>query len=226
MSHDFDNVLYGISMFADHLLRTHPSPDDPVHEDADAIVRAVGSASGLTASLLAFARSQPTSSGRAVVDEVVRLLEPMLGAVVGSRIPIRLQLHAPTLVVVGEASALEQAVLNLAINARDAMPSGGTLTISTRVVTIDDEEAEELETEPGRGVLLDVADTGTGMDDATRSRAFEPYFTTKPVGKGTGLGLATVFGTVRASGGGIGIISAPGRGTTIRIFLPAAPRAG
>jgi signal transduction histidine kinase len=124
--------------------------------------------------------------------------------------------------VPGEAAALKQALLNLAMNARDAMPDGGHVDIETRIVELDAEDAETMETEPGLGVILTVRDTGVGMDDKTRSRVFEPYFTTKAVGAGTGLGLATVYGLVKAVDGGISVESVKGRGTALRIFLPSA----
>ncbi|MEI7743152.1 MAG: PAS domain S-box protein [Chloroflexota bacterium] len=223
VSHDFDNVLYGVRMFAEHLLESHPSPDDPDHIDADHILQAVRSASELTHSLLAFARAQPTTHGRLVPDEVIQGLGPMLATVVGGQVVTDLRLHAGAEVVKGDASRVEQALLNLAVNARDAMPSGGRLTIETRVAVLDDEDAIDMDVEPGRGVVISFADTGVGMDEETRSKAFIPYFTTKEVGQGTGLGLATVFGTVKAANGGIAIRSTLGKGTTIQIFLPTAP---
>lgn len=223
VSHDFDNVLYGIRMFAEHIAESHPAEGDTVREDAEQILTAVQSASELTRSLLGFARAQPTTLGRLVPDDVIKSLGPMLGTVVGGRVITEFRLHAPGEVVKGDASRIEQALLNLAVNARDAMPSGGRLTIETRTIILDDEDALDLDVEPGRGVIIAVSDTGVGMDEETRSKAFIPYFTTKEVGQGTGLGLATVFGTVKAADGGIAIVSRPGKGTTIRIFLPTAP---
>lgn len=221
VSHDFNNTLWGIRMFADRISAAHPEPDDPDHEAAEKIISAVDSATELTRSLLAFSKDSPRVRGSMVIDDVIRPLGAMLQTVVGSGVTTSLRLHAPGEVVVGEPGGMEQVLLNLVINARDAMPSGGRLAVETRVVTLDDEEAAELDAEPGRGVILNVADTGVGMDDDTRAKAFIPYFTTKEVGQGTGLGLATVFGTVKAAGGGIAIESAPGRGTTVRIFLPS-----
>ena len=223
VSHDFDNVLYGVRMFAEHIAESHPDEGDTTREDAEQILTAVKSASELTRSLLGFARAQPTTLGRLVPDDVIKALGPMLGTVVGGRVITEFRLHAPGEVVKGDASRIEQALLNLVVNARDAMPSGGRLIVETRVAILDDDDALDLDVEPGRGVIIAVSDTGKGMDEETRSKAFIPYFTTKEVGQGTGLGLATVFGTVKAADGGIGIVSRPGKGTTIRIFLPTVP---
>lgn len=223
VAHDFDNTLYGITLMAEHILAGHLDPADPEHEDADAILRAVHGAKELTGSLKSFAREQPALRGRVMVDETIGRMEPMLGMVVGSPVRLVLRLHAGPVAAVGDTSAFEQILLNLALNARDAMPRGGTLAIETRVADLDPEDAEDLDVEPQRGIVVAVRDTGVGMDAETRSRAFEPYFTTKEVGQGTGLGLATVYGTVKAANGGISISSSPDKGTEFRIFLPAAP---
>ena len=225
VSHDFDNVLWGVKMFAEHILDHHPDPGDPDREDAHQIIMAIRSASELTRSLLGFARAQPTTHGRLVPDDVIKSIGPMLGAVMGGRVVTEYKLHAPGETVKGDSSRIEQALLNLAVNARDAMPSGGRLTVETRVTVLDDEDALDLDVEPGRGVVISITDTGVGMDEDTRAKAFIPYFTTKEVGQGTGLGLATVFGTVKAADGGVAITSRPGKGTTIRIYLPSVTAA-
>ncbi len=222
VAHDFDNVLYGIGIFGRRLLASHPDPADSVHADAFEIVRAVESAGQLTRSLLGFAREQPAPSVTMVVDDVIRAMVPMLDQVVGRNVELAVHLHAASAAVPGEPAALQQALLNLAINARDAMPKGGHLDLETRVAELDAEDAETMETEPGRGVIVTVRDTGIGMDEKTRSRVFEPYFTTKAVGVGTGLGLATVYGMVKAIEGGISVESVPGRGTAFQLFLPSA----
>jgi CheY-like chemotaxis protein len=147
----------------------------------------------------------------------------MLPRVIGDHIRTTANLSDDLALVKADASQMEQVFINLVLNARDAMPMGGMLAIETANIELEDTRlaAESLNVSPGVYVLLSIGDTGTGMDAATRQRAFEPFFTTKPKGKGTGLGLATVYGIIDQSGGGVYLDTAPGRGTTVRIYLPA-----
>jgi two-component system cell cycle sensor histidine kinase/response regulator CckA len=157
----------------------------------------------------------------AVVGDVAKMLQRL----VGDHIELVLRLDAGVGSVVAERSQVDQALVNLVLNARDAMPQGGRVTISTGEVAVM-EDRDPLHSDPGlplgRHVVIEVADTGVGMDATTRSRAFEPFFTTKPVGVGTGLGLSTVYGIVTQSGGAVALDSAPGVGTTVRLYLPRA----
>jgi two-component system, cell cycle sensor histidine kinase and response regulator CckA len=157
------------------------------------------------------------------LNETVSGLLQMLPRVIGEHIQTTVALAGDLARVKADASQMEQVLVNLALNARDAMPTGGLMTIETANVMLTESRlrAENLTLESGAYVMLSITDTGMGMDPATRARAFEPFFTTKPKGKGTGLGLATVYGIVDQSGGGISIQTAPGKGTSIRIYLPA-----
>ena len=154
-------------------------------------------------------------------DTVLGLIQ-MLPRVIGEHIETTTRLASDLRPVFADASQMDQVLVNLVLNARDAMPGGGRLTIETENVDLDEQrlQAEGLAFVPGRHVMLAITNTGVGMDSATRARAFEPFFTTKPKGKGTGLGLATIYGIVDQSGGGIALETAPGRGTSVRIYLP------
>ncbi len=177
----------------------------------------IDKAAALTQRLLAFARQQPLSPSAVQLDAVIRGMQPLLEHSVGPNIEIRYQLDSRWHVLC-DANQMENAILNLIINARDAMPDGGTITIATLDVVVEAED--DADGEASEYVSLRVADTGTGMSDEVRSRALDPFFTTKPVGKGTGLGLSTILGYVMQSNGRLGISSEPGTGTTIEILLP------
>jgi len=211
IAHDFNNMLTAISGYAE-LLAMSFDEDDPRADDVDQVRKATAHAAALTRQLLTFSRKQVLLPQRLDVNDVVRDLEPMLARTIGAEVELRTSLTEGPAFVETDPDQLAQIVLNMAINGRDAMPNGGVLTISTNTVDSD----------AGRFVTVEVADTGTGMDDETRTRAFEPFFTTKDTGKGTGLGLAIAYGVVSQSGGRIEIDTLLGEGSTFRVLLPAA----
>jgi PAS domain S-box-containing protein len=221
VAHDFNNLLTAIAGYTD-LLLDELDPTDPKRENLQEIRAAAHRATGLTRQLLAFSRRQVMQARVLDLNYVVRAVERMLQRLIGEDITLKMALSPTPTVVKADAGQLEQVILNLAVNARDAMPDGGCLTIETADVELD-EAAARLRgggMTPGRYALLVVSDTGVGMDAETLSHAFEPFFTTKGAGKGTGLGLATVYGIVKQSGGWIWVDSAPGRGATFEIYLP------
>ena len=222
VAHDFNNLLTAIVGYAD-MIGEREHADETVR-DAAAIRQVADRASALTRQLLAFSRKQFLDPVILDLNDAISGLLQVLPRVLGERITIRIQLEKGLRPITADASQIEQALLNLVLNARDAMPDGGQLLIETANTVLDRERlvGEALTLQPGSYVMLVVSDTGTGMDDSTRARAFEPFFTTKPRGKGTGLGLATVYGIVDQSGGQISLDTAPGRGTTFRIYLPEA----
>ena len=211
IAHDFNNMLTAISGYAE-LLAISFDEDDPRADDVDQVRKAAAHAAALTRQLLTFSRKQVLLPQRLDVNDVVRDLEPMLARTIGAEVEVRTSLTDGLVPVETDPDQLAQIVLNMAINARDAMPNGGVITISTNTV----------DSEAGRFVTVEVTDTGTGMDEETRSRAFEPFFTTKDTGKGTGLGLATAYGVISQSGGRIEIDTVLGEGSTFRVLLPAA----
>jgi len=222
VAHDFNNVLTAILGYADLVLLDLPA-DSPHRKDLDEISRAAQRAGDLTRQLLTFSRRQPIEPRVLNLNDVVADTDKMLRRLIGQEVQL-VTVLAPTLGTIrADPSQVHQVLLNLAVNARDAMPDGGTLTIETHEVDIDGGYAQEhVDAQPGAYVLLAVSDTGTGMDAATRARVFEPFFTTKEKGKGTGLGLATVYGIVRQHGGHISLYSEIGRGTTFKVYLPRA----
>jgi signal transduction histidine kinase/DNA-binding response OmpR family regulator len=226
VAHDFNNLLTVIGAHSAFLLESLDS-SDPRHEDADAIHQAGIRAAGLTRQLLAFSRKQILKPRLLDLNAIVAETQKMLGRLLGEDIEILTRLGSDLGRVVADASQIDQVLMNLAVNARDAMPYGGVLTIATRNVTLAEEiSSSECVVPPGDYAVLEVSDTGVGMDASIQARLFEPFFTTKGPGKGTGLGLATVYGIVKQSGGYILVESAPGFGTTIQVFLPLAATAG
>jgi signal transduction histidine kinase/CheY-like chemotaxis protein len=222
VAHDFNNLLTVINGYG-QLLAGALSEQDARRLYVREIQRAGERASELTRQLLAFSRKQILSPRLLDLNELVRESEGLLKALLGDRVELELRLSDALCLVHADPLQIEQVLINLAANARDAMPQGGRLEIGTSTLLMREYSgvAEEAIT-PGRYVELRIADTGCGMDDATRRRVFEPFFTTKPVGRGTGLGLASVYGVVRQSGGLITVESEVGQGTTFRVLLPSA----
>jgi PAS domain S-box-containing protein len=221
IAHDFNNALTGIIGFAD-LLRMRLEKQPKLQGDVDEILKCAERASTLTRQLLAFARRQviePVSLG---LNTVVRDLSRLMKKVSGEQIEVRTRLTEGIPHIFADRGQLEQVLLNLCLNSRDAMPGGGEFLVSTDAVAWEEERVEDQAVMPaGQYVLLAVADNGSGMDDATRKHAFEPYFTTKASGKGTGLGLSMVYGIVKQNRGFIFLDTRPEGGTTFRIYFPA-----
>ena len=220
VAHDFNNLLTVISGYADVLLEGRDRASEP---ELDQIAAAAERAAILTRQLLAFSRRQVLQPRVLQLNDVVDGLTPMLSRLIGEDVELVATL-APSLdSVLADPNQLEQVLVNLAVNARDAMPEGGLLTIRTANVELDDEYvAQHADAVVGPHVMLSVSDTGVGMDSETLSHIFEPFFTTKPLGVGTGLGLSTVYGIVRQSGGSVWAYSEPGHGTTFKALLPRA----
>jgi len=220
VAHDFNNILTAIGGYTDLLLADLPL-DDPRREDVDEIHRAADRAAGLTQQLLAFSRRQVLQPRVIDLNALVANVEKLLRRLIGEDVLLATSLGTDVGRVRADPGQLEQVIVNLAVNARDAMPAGGRLTIETRNVDLDAAyAAEHRSVVPGPYVVLAVSDTGTGMSSDVQSHMFEPFFTTKEVGKGTGLGLATVYGIVKQSGGSIWVYSELGHGTTIKVYLP------
>jgi PAS domain S-box-containing protein len=220
VAHDFNNLLCVINGYADFMVH-QLSEDKLLREYAEQIQRAGERAASLTRQLLAFSRKQMLVLSILNLNALVAETDKMLRRLIGEDIELSTSLDPILHPIRADAGQVEQVLLNLAVNARDAMPKGGRLTISTKNVHLDPAGLQQRpEIPPGPYVLLAVSDTGCGMDSAVKARLFEPFFTTKEVGKGTGLGLATVYGIIKQSGGHIEVDSEPGQGTTFRIYLP------
>lgn len=227
IAHDFNNLLTAINGFAE-LLQTQLLADDPRRDLAIKILHSGRRAAALVRQLLTFSRHQVIEPKVLDLNVVVANMETMLRRVIGEDVELETRLAPDPWPVKVDPVQIEQVIVNLAVNARDAMPDGGRLTIETARVVLDDasrDAADLLELQPGEYLLLGVTDTGTGMTEEVMAHIFEPFFTTKGVGKGTGLGLATVFGIVKQSGGNIRAFSEEGRGTTFKIYLPRAQEA-
>jgi PAS domain S-box-containing protein len=224
IAHDFNNLLSVILSYTSMIVDDLP-PQDPLRRDLEDVHSAGRSAADLTRQLLAFSRKQILQPGVVDVNAVIRGVEKMLGRTLGEQVELSLHTSADAGRVFVDPGQLEQVIMNLVVNARDAMPRGGNITIETSSVVLDDAyAASHAGVTPGAHVLLAVSDTGVGMDRATQERIFEPFFTTKAQGKGTGLGLSTVYGIVQQSAGHISVDSEIGRGTTFKVYLPQTDR--
>ncbi|HEX6244767.1 MAG TPA: ATP-binding protein, partial [Polyangiales bacterium] len=223
IAHDFNNVLSAITMGAE--LVGEALPAGHAREELRELRKAADRAVRLVRQLLTFSRQQVLEPRVLSLNELVANLEDMLRRVLGSQLALRSELAAQQPEVKADPGQIEQVILNLVVNARDAMPQGGLLTLRTENVWLESQRTFDVPLPPGPYVVLSVSDTGTGMDAATRARMFEPFFTTKEQGKGTGLGLSTVYGIVRQSGGAIDVVSAPGSGTTLSVYLPRVDEA-
>lgn len=224
IAHDFNNLLTAILGFTELALDDLP-PDAPLRRDLDQVVLAAERASQLTRQILTFCRRDDAIPAELDLGSTTAELIPMLRRLLGADIEIDAAVSSDTPTIVMDRGQLEQVLMNLAVNARDAMPDGGHLSITARSTTLEAGRAGPLGVAAGRYAALSVRDTGHGMDDDTRARVFDPFFTTKEVGKGTGLGLSTVYGLVKHAGGAIELETAPGAGTTFTILLPAAAAA-
>ncbi|MBI4697740.1 MAG: PAS domain S-box protein [Nitrospirae bacterium] len=219
IAHDFNNILTAIIGYAS-LCRMKMDKDDPLRIHLDQILSSSERAANLIQSLLAFSRKHVTYPEPLNICEAIKSIEKLLQGVIGDKITLKMVL-AGSLTVMADRVQMDQVLINLCANARDAMPDGGTLTIKTEAAELDSEfAAMHGYGEQGKHAVISVSDTGTGMDEKTMERIFEPFFTTKEVGKGTGLGLSIVYGIIKQNKGNITCYSEPGRGTTFRIYLP------
>jgi two-component system cell cycle sensor histidine kinase/response regulator CckA len=220
VAHDFNNLLTVILGFCE-LLLADLDPADPRQADVAEIQKAGARAAGLTRQLLAFSRKEIIEPTLLDLNLIVADMRVMVGRLIGEDVMVMLDLARALAPVKADRGQVEQIVLNLAVNARDAMPKGGTLTIETANVELDEHYAKtHFAVKPGPYVVLTVTDTGTGMTSEVQARLFEPFFTTKEPGKGTGLGLATVHGIVTRSGGRVTVSTEVGKGTSFKVYFP------
>ncbi len=220
IAHDFNNMLTAINGYSDLILRKLRA-DDPLRHKVEEIKKAGERAGALTYQLLAFSRKQILQPKTLNINEVVFDVAKMLQRLIGEDIDLKIILDERLGQVKTDPGQITQVIMNLVVNARDAMPSGGKLTIETDNIELDETySSQHIAVKPGRYVMLAVSDTGIGIDPETQKRIFEPFFTTKEVGRGTGMGLATVYGIVKQSGGNIWLYSEVGRGSTFKIYLP------
>jgi PAS domain S-box-containing protein len=220
IAHDFNNLLTAINGYSE-LTMLQLKPEDPLLHNIEEIKKAGDRAASLTRQLLAFSRKQVLQPKVIDLNLLVAEIEKMLRRLIGEDIDLQTVLHAGLGNIKADPGQIEQVIMNLVVNARDAMPQGGKLTIETENVYFDEKFAEQhIATNPGPYVMLAVSDTGIGMDEQTQARIFEPFFTTKEIGKGTGLGLSTVYGIVKQSGGDVWVYTEVGQGTTFKVYLP------
>ena len=222
IAHDLNNLLTGVTGYGD-LLAAKISPDSPLRKYVDEVQKAAQRATTLIGQLLAFSRKQILQPKLMLLNDTVQGMKDMLQRILGEKVEMIISLDPDLGTVKADPGQIEQVVMNLVVNARDAMPGGGRLTIETANVVLDKKVTNKHpQVEPGSYVMLSVSDTGEGMDRETQRRVFEPFFTTKEVGKGTGLGLSTIYGVVKQSGGTIRLVSKSGHGATFKIYLPRA----
>ena len=220
IAHDFNNLLTPILGYGE-LLRATCGGDERSIKKIDAILAAASKAGDLTRQLLAFGRKQVMELKTIDLNQTIKAFSLMLERTIRENISISMRLDPGPVNILADRSQIEQVIMNLAVNAQDAMPDGGSLLIETSNYILQQPAIGLPDLQPGRYILLSVSDTGTGMDEETRNRVFEPFFTTKAAGKGTGLGLATVFGIVKQHGGSISIYSEPDNGSIFRIYFPS-----
>ena len=220
VAHDFNNLLTVIKGYSD-LMLNELTPNDPMRGEVDEVRKAADRAAALTRQLLAFSRRQVMEPRVLDLNGVISNMEKLLRRLLGEDVDLRISPNPQLGPVKADPGQIEQVIMNLAVNARDAMPHGGSLTIETMNIDIDETFSRDQElVKPGRYSMMTVSDTGSGMDSETVSHIFEPFFTTKEAGKGTGLGLSTVYGIIKQSGGYIWVDSEPGQGTSFKVYLP------
>ncbi len=223
VAHDFNNLLTVILGFAE-LVTADAAIASQHAKDLGEIIKAAQRATGLTKQLLAFSRQQVLHAAPLDVNGLITDMTGMLGRLIGEHIEVTLALAPELSLALADRGQLEQVVMNLVVNARDAMPDGGSVTIETADVELENSSFHEEAIVPGHYVMLAITDTGSGMTKETQRRLFEPFFTTKETGKGTGLGLSTTYGIVKQSKGYIWVYSELGRGTTFKVYLPRSNR--
>jgi PAS domain S-box-containing protein len=225
VAHDFNNIMTAIMGYGE-LLEMEIEEDSPTQSKVNAILSSAQKAATLTRGLLTFSRKQIIDPKVVMLNEIVRELGTLLEHLISEDIKLRTVLTEDDLPILVDPGQIEQAIMNLTTNARDAMPSGGVLTVSTDAVEFDDEYIKAHGYgETGRYALLSIEDSGEGMDEETKGKIFEPFFTTKGLGRGTGLGLAMVYGIIKQNGGYINVYSEPGKGTIFRIYIPLTTEA-
>jgi two-component system cell cycle sensor histidine kinase/response regulator CckA len=221
IAHDFNNLLTIINGYSHILLGAIPAAD-PNHSAVEQIMKAGERAATLTRQLLTYSRRQVLQPKVLNLNQLLAGMDAMLRRLIGEDIELRIAPARDIGQISADPGQIEQVIMNLAVNARDAMPRGGILTIETSLVELDERYAATIPgIKPGKYVMLVVADNGTGMDAETRAHLFEPFFTTKAQGQGTGLGMTTVFGIVKQSGGAMHVASEPGQGTSVKVYLPS-----
>jgi CheY-like chemotaxis protein len=222
VAHDFNNILTGILGYTE-IVRSHFAEDDPLRAELEEVVRAAERGAALTGQLLSFGRKQEISPRVIDLNRAVTQSERLLARIIGEDLDLVFRPAEALWNVRADAGQIDQILINLATNARDAMPAGGKLIIESANVMLDELYCQgDSQARAGQFVMLAVSDTGEGIRREIRTQIFEPFFSTKPKGRGTGLGLATVYGIVRQSGGFIQVYSEPAVGTTIKVYLPRA----